>query len=351
MSEHHLTYRGAGVDVNLGEGFVQAIAQVVQSTHDRHSGRILKGTADFAGLFRLGGDYEDPVLVSGTDGVGTKLLLAQEFDRHDSIGVDLVAMCVNDILTTGAEPLFFLDYIATGKIDQGVLKTVVSGIARGCREAGCALLGGETAEMPDMYEPGKYDLAGFAVGVVERENIDNKTPVNAGDVIVALPSSGIHSNGYSLVRKIFGEKHRRDLVAQRLGAPIEDYLLKPTRIYANATQSALREEGISGMAHITGGGIPGNVGRVIPDDLQAKFHPERWTLPDIFPLIQEFGPVETVEMYGAFNMGLGFIYLVRKERVESLIGSLKCAGEQAIVVGEVVRKSKGDRPVVIEGVL
>ena len=350
MSEHRLTYSDVGVDVDLGEGFVQAIAQAVKSTHDSQKGRILEGASDFAGLFRLGGGYEDPVLVSGTDGVGTKLLLAQEFERHDSVGIDLVAMCVNDILTTGAEPLFFLDYIATGQIDQNVLKVVLSGIAQGCREAGCALVGGETAEMPDMYEPGVYDLAGFAVGVVERKNLDNKMPVKAGDAILALPSSGIHSNGYSLVRKVFGSKEKRDVAAQRLGVSIEDVLLEPTRIYAKGAKSVLGEEGISGIAHITGGGIPGNVSRVIPDDLQANFHPEKWAMPEIFPLIQEFGPVESVEMYRTFNMGLGFVFLVRAEQAESLLESLKNAGEQAMIVGEVVKKTRGGHSVAIEGI-
>ena len=350
MNEHHLTYRDAGVDVNLGEGFVQAIARDIKSTHVNQSGRILKGAADFAGLFRLGGEYEDPVLVSGADGVGTKLLLAQEFGRHDSIGVDLVAMCVNDILTTGAEPLFFLDYIATGKINQHVLKAVVSGIARGCREAGCALLGGETAEMPNMYEPGVYDLAGFAVGVIERENLDNRTPVKTGDAILALSSSGIHSNGYSLVRKIFESKETRDVAGQRLGVPIEDVLLEPTRIYTKGVLSVRRDEGISGIAHITGGGIPGNVNRVMPDELQAKFYPEKWVMPEIFSLIQEFGPVDSAEMYHIFNMGLGFVFLVRSERAESVLECLKNAGERLPVVGEVVRKPKGGHSVVIEGI-
>ena len=297
--------------MNLGEGFVEAIAQVVKSTHDNQGGRILKGAADFAGLFRLGGEYADPVLVSGADGVGTKLLLAQEFERHDSVGVDLVAMCVNDILTTGAEPLFFLDYIATGQIDQGVLKEVVFGVARGCREAGCALLGGETAEMPDMYEPGMYDLAGFAVGVVEREILNKRTPAKAGDAILALPSSGIHSNGYSLVRKIIREKQKRNAVEQRLGVPIEDVLLEPTRIYTKGAEFIRGEEEVSGIAHITGGGIPGNVSRVVPDELQAIFYPDKWTIPKIFPLFQEFGPVENAEMYRTFNMGLGFVILVK----------------------------------------
>ena len=350
MNEDRLTYRGAGVDLDLGEGFVQAIAQTVKSTHDGQSDRILKGPADFAGLFRLGGKYEDPVLVSGADGVGTKLILAQEFERHDSVGFDLVAMCVNDILTMGAEPLFFLDYIATGKIDESVLKATISGVARGCREAGCALLGGETAEMPDMYEPGVYDLAGFAVGVVEREYLENRTPVKIGDAIIALPSSGIHSNGYSLVRKIFKSNETRNIVAQRLGVPIEEALMEPTRIYAKGAQSVRYVEGVSGIAHITGGGIPGNVSRVIPDDMQAKFYPEKWVIPEIFPLIQEFGPVESVEMYRIFNMGLGFVFLVRAERVESLLENLQKAGEQAVVVGEIAQKPKCGNPVVIEGI-
>lgn len=350
MNKNRLTYRDAGVDVDLGEDFVQAIAQDVKSTHDSQSGRILKGAVDFAGLFRLGGEYEDPVLVSGTDGVGTKLLLAQELKRHDSVGVDLVAMCVNDILTMGAEPLFFLDYIATGKIDQGVLKAAVSGVARGCREAGCALLGGETAEMPDMYGPGVYDLAGFAVGVVEREKLKNRTPVKAGDAILTLSSSGIHSNGYSLVRKIFESEEIRGVATKRLGVPIEDVLLEPTRIYAKGANSVRGEEGISGIAHVTGGGIPGNVSRVMPDDLQAKFYPEKWVMPEIFPLIQEFGPVESAEMYRTFNMGLGFVFLVRAERAGYLLECLKNVDEEAFVVGEVVKKPKGGHSVVIEGI-
>ena len=285
-----MTYRDAGVDVDMGESFVRAINQVVKSTHEGQSGRILHKATDFAGLFHLGREYEDPVLVSGTDGVGTKLILAQEFGRHDSVGIDLVAMCVNDILTTGAEPLFFLDYIATGKVNQSVLKKVVSGIARGCQEAGCALIGGETAEMPDMYEHGVYDLAGFAVGVVEREKLENKIPVKSGDVILALPSSGIHSNGFALARKVFESKDKREMASQRLGVPFDEALLKPTRIYANAANAAREVEGICSIAHITGGGIPGNVSRVIPENLQAKFQLDKWLVPEIFLLIKEFGP-------------------------------------------------------------
>ncbi len=348
MNEYRLTYRDAGVDVGLGEGFAQAISQIAKSTHDSQKGRILRGPSDFAGWFRLG-KYEDPVIVSGTDGVGTKLLLAQEFGRHDTVGIDLVAMCVNDILTTGAEPLFFLDYIATGKIDESVLKTVVSGIAQGCREAGCALLGGETAEMPGMYKPNVYDLAGFAVGVVERKALDNYTRVKAGDAILALPSSGIHSNGYSMVRKIFDSKETRSEATRRLGIPIEDVLLEPTRIFTKGANCIRGDESVSDIAHITGGGIPGNVSRVMPDDLQAIFHPEKWATPEIFQLIREFGPIDYAEMYRTFNMGLGFVFFVRAERVDSLLEDFQNAGEETMVVGEVVKMPKSGRSVVIEG--
>ncbi len=349
MDAHHITYKGSGVDVSAGENFVRAIVQTVKSTHESQSGRVLKGTGDFAGLFHLGKDYEDPVLVSGADGVGTKLLLAQRLDRHGSIGVDLVAMCVNDVLTTGAIPLFFLDYIAAGKMDQRILVEVVSGIAQGCREAQCALLGGEMAEMPDLYPPGTYDLAGFAVGVVERRRLDGAAPVEAGDAILALPSSGVHSNGYSLLRKIFDSKGKREAATQRLAAPVEDALLEPTRIYVNGSEVIRREEGISGIAHITGGGIAGNVSRMMRDGLQARLYPEKWPMPEIFSLIQEFGPLEAAEMYRTFNMGLGFVFLVKAERAEPLLERLRNTGEEAMVVGEVVKRPKGGQAVVVKG--
>ena len=349
MSNHPLTYRGAGVDVEAGERFVRSIARAVKSTHESQGGRVLKGTADFAGLFRLGGGYEDPVLVSGTDGVGTKLLLAQQLNRHDSVGVDLVAMCVNDILTAGAEPLFFLDYVAAGRMEQGALADVVSGVARGCREAGCALIGGETAEMPDLYGPGAYDLAGFSVGVVERRSLEGAGRAEAGDAILGLPSSGAHSNGYSLLRRIFDSKAKRDAASRRLGAPVEDVLLEPTRIYARGAGAVRGDGAVCGAAHVTGGGLPGNVSRLIPDGLQARLRPDRWPLPRVFSLAQELGPVESAEMYRTFNMGLGFVFLVKAGRTEFLLDRLKNAGEEAMVVGEVVKRPKGGRSVVIEG--
>ncbi len=259
-------------------------------------------------------------------------------------------MCVNDILTTGAEPLFFLDYIATGRIDRGVLADVVSGIARGCREAGCALIGGETAEMPDLYAPGAYDLAGFAVGVVERRRLDDAPSAEAGDVILALPSSGVHSNGYSLLRKIFDSREKMEAAAQRLRLSVEDAFLAPTRIYANGVAAVRGERGMSGVAHITGGGIPGNVRRMVPDGLQAVLRPEKWPLPAIFPLIQELGPVAPAEMYRTFNMGLGLVFFARSGRAESLRDLLAAAGEEALIVGEVVQRPRGEPPVVIAGV-
>ncbi len=350
MSEHRLTYRGAGVDVEAGEGFVRAIAQSVKSTYETQKGRVLTGGADFAGLFRLGEGYEDPVLVSGADGVGTKLLLAQGCARHDTVGVDLVAMCVNDVLTSGAEPLFFLDYIATGKLDEGTLAEVVAGIAAGCREAGCVLIGGETAEMPDLYSPGVYDLAGFAVGVVERASLEEGSPPRAGDAILGLPSSGIHSNGYSLVRKIFASQEKRAAAERSLGVPLDDVLLEPTRIYARGAAVARKEPGVGGVAHVTGGGLPGNVGRVLPEGLQAVFRPSAWNVPDIFSVISALGPVETAEMYRTFNMGLGFVFIVRAERVDALREALAEAGEEALLVGEVVKRPKGAAAVRIEGV-
>lgn len=350
MPDRHLTYSGAGVDVDAGEGFVRAISRAVKSTHEGHGGRVLEGAADFAGLFRLGGGYADPVLVAGADGVGTKLLLAQRLGRHDSVGVDLVAMCVNDILTAGAEPLFFLDYIATGRVDREALADVVSGVARGCREAGCALIGGETAEMPDLYPPGAYDLAGFAVGVVERRRLDEAPSAEAGDVILALPSSGVHSNGYSLLRQIFDSGEKMEAAARRLRLSVEDAFLAPTRIYAHGAAAVRGADGVSGIAHITGGGIPGNVRRMVPDGLQAVLRPERWPLPPIFPLIQEMGPVAPVEMYRTFNMGLGLVLFARAHRAESLRDLLAASGEEALVVGEVVRRPEGAPPVIITGV-
>ncbi len=346
-----LTYRTAGVNVAAGEDFVQKISKAIRSTHAAHPGRILGEGADFAGLFRLGSDFRDPVLVSGTDGVGTKLKVAQQLGRHDSVGIDLVAMCVNDVLTTGALPLFFLDYIATGKLEAEVMAAVVEGVAEGCRRAGCALLGGETAEMPDFYEPGAYDLAGFAVGAAERKGLLGPDRVREGDLLLGLPSSGVHSNGYSLVRRIFAEEELESEVPHPdLGKPLGQVLLEPTKIYSAAAKVFRGKSAVHAIAHITGGGLPGNAGRVLPPDLQARFRPGGWPEPGIFGLISRRGPVERSEMFRTFNMGLGFVVAVDPAEIETVETALGDAGETSFRVGEVVKRKEGEPAVAIEGV-
>lgn len=298
------TYRDAGVDIEAGDALVDRIGPLARAT--RRDG-VVAGVGGFASLFSLQGRYRDPLLVSGTDGVGTKLLLAQRLGRHDTIGIDLVAMCANDVLTTGAECLFFLDYFATGRLDVGVAEAVIGGIAEGCRRAGCALVGGETAEMPGMYAPGHYDLAGFCVGAVEREGVLDGRAIVAGDVLVALPSSGLHSNGYSLVRRIVDDGGF-DLGADpgTLGRGLGEVLLEPTRIYA-AEMAAARRFGVKGAAHITGGGLPGNVGRVFPAGLGATLRWDAWDVPPVFRWLQEVGQVPTDDWVATFNLGVGLV--------------------------------------------
>lgn len=346
-----MTYRTAGVDVAAGEDFVQRISKAVRATHAAHPGKVLEAGADFAGLFHLGKDFQDPVLISGTDGVGTKLKLAQQLGRHDTVGLDLVGMCVNDVLTSGACPLFFLDYIATGKLEPEILAAVVEGIAEGCRSAGCVLLGGETAEMPDFYEPGVYDLAGFAVGAAERERLWGSERVQEGDLLLGLPSSGAHSNGYSLIRRIFSEEEIRNKEAYpTLGRPLGDILLEPTRIYASAIATLRGRDDVHAMAHITGGGLPGNAGRILPDDLQARFSPDEWPEPEIFGLIQQRGPVDRAEMFRTFNMGLGIVIAIDSGSLREVGSALSNAGETFYQVGEVVKRPADGLPVLIEGV-
>lgn len=346
-----LTYRAAGVDVAAGEDFVQKISKAIGSTRAAHPGRILVEGANFAGLFRLGTDFQDPVLVSGADGVGTKLKVAQQLGRHDTVGIDLVAMCVNDVLTTGALPLFFLDYIATGNLEPEVMAAVVEGVADGCRRAGCALLGGETAEMPDFYKPGTYDLAGFAVGAVERERLLGPERVQEGDILLGLPSSGIHSNGYSLVRQIFEEEELKNRSSHPyFGKPLGEVLLEPTKIYSIAVKAVRDKSAVHAIAHITGGGLPGNAGRIIPSELQARFHPGDWPEPGIFGLIASRGPVERSEMFRTFNMGLGLVVAVVPAEVEGIQKALGDAGETSFRVGEVVRGKDGEPVVAIEGI-
>ncbi len=310
-------YKEAGVDIDAGEAVVEGIREAVRST-----GRpeVLGGIGGFGGLFALG-KYREPVLVSGTDGVGTKLLVAQRLGRHGSIGVDLVAMCVNDIAVVGAEPLFFLDYFATGKLAPEVAVEVVEGIAEGCRQAGCALIGGETAEMPGMYGPGHYDLAGFAVGVVERDELLDGSDIQAGDVLVGLPSSGLHSNGYSLVRRIVEDLDWES--EYELGRPLGEVLLEPTRIYV---REVLAARDAKGFVHVTGGGFYENLPRVLPEGLGCSVEVGSWSVPPIFDLLASHGGLSTRELYRTFNMGIGMVAVMPPG--ETLDGG--------VVIGEVV---------------
>lgn len=322
-------YRDAGVDIDAADSLVERIGPMARST--TRPG-VLGGIGGFGGLFQLGatGRWRDPVLVSGTDGVGTKLLVAQQAGRHDTIGIDLVAMCVNDIVVAGAEPLFFLDYFATGKLEVEAAAEVVQGVAEGCRRAGCALLGGETAEMPGMYAPGHYDLAGFAVGVVERDEILDGSGVRPGDVLVGLPSSGVHSNGFSLVRKVVSEAGwALDADPGGLGRPLADVLLEPTRIYVKE-MLAVRDRMLA-AAHITGGGLPGNVPRVLPAGMGARLSRSAWEEPAIFSLLRDAGRIDEESMLRTFNCGLGMVLVTRAAHADDLARELG-----GTVVGEIV---------------
>src|SRR6478672_12878742 len=304
------TYREAGVDMDAGDEFVDRIKPLVRSTFRPE---VLTDLGGFGGLFRLQAkQYEDPVLVSGTDGVGTKLKVAFLMDKHDTIGIDLVAMCVNDIAVSGAEPLFFLDYFATGKLTVAKAQQVVSGIAEGCRQAGCALIGGETAEMPSMYPDGEYDLAGFAVGAVEKSQIIDGSKIVPGDVVLGLASSGAHSNGYSLVRKIISVA-QPDLKSDFHGRPLADVLLEPTHIYVKPLLALIASMEVKGMAHITGGGLVENVPRVLGDRFTAVLHRDAWTMPPLFTWLQQHGGVADAEMHRVFNCGIGMVVIVSKE--------------------------------------
>ena len=331
-----LTYRDAGVDIEAGEQLVERIKPLAQSTRSEH---VLGSLGGFAGLCSLPSDIEDPVLVSGTDGVGTKLKLAFELGRHDTIGIDLVAMCVNDIITVGARPLFFLDYFATSKLDVDQGEAVVKGIAEGCRQAECALLGGETAELPGFYASGEYDLAGFAVGVVSRKSIIDGKATRPGDLVVGVASSGLHSNGFSLARHALldGDEPLSLDDAFDGGETLGDALLRPTRIYVKAARIGL-EHGVHAMCHITGGGLPENLPRVTPEGLGIAIDSSSWTPGPVFALIQERGGVADAEMRRTFNLGVGFTMVVAPERASSLVDALNAGGERAFVMGEVTNR-------------
>jgi phosphoribosylformylglycinamidine cyclo-ligase len=331
-------YKAAGVDIDAGEELVERIKPMAKSTHRKG---VLGGLGGFGGLFSLAGQYRDPILVSGTDGVGTKLLVANLVGKHDTIGIDLVAMCANDVLVTGAEPLFFLDYFATGALDVSAAASVISGIAEGCRQAGAALLGGETAEMPGMYAPGHYDLAGFVVGAVERDEVLDGSDIIAGDKLVGLPSTGIHSNGYSLARKVLLNDGGLSLDADPegvLGTTLGLELLKPTKIYAEQMLSIRGR--FKGAAHITGGGLPGNIPRVLPKGCGAFLDGSAWNVPPIFGLIQRMGGISTEDMLRTFNMGLGMVLVVASSDAESvaaavggsIVGTVTESADQEVVV-------------------
>ena len=331
-----MDYRDAGVDVEAGRAFVDQIRNLVHSTFRPE---VIGGLGGFGGCFQLPGGFKEPVLVSGTDGVGTKLKIAQVLNRHDTVGIDLVAMCVNDVLTSGAEPLFFLDYVATSKLEPEQLTQVVAGIASGCRSAGCALLGGETAEMPGFYQVGEYDLAGFCVGIVEKSQMLDGSQVQIGDVAIALPSTGVHSNGLSLVRKIVDSKSLAwDERPQLLGGEsIAEAFLKPTQIYVKPVLAARQAElEIHGMAHITGGGLPENLPRCLGANQSIQINSNSWTIPPIFQWLAEVGSVSAEAMYNTFNMGIGFVLLVPPHQVEQTISFFKSQNISALAIGEVI---------------
>ncbi|BCA56333.1 phosphoribosylaminoimidazole synthetase [Nitrospira sp. KM1] len=335
------TYRDAGVDIDAGDEFVHRIKPLVRSTFRPE---VLTDLGGFGGLFRLQSkQYEDPVLVSGTDGVGTKLKIAFLMDKHDTVGIDLVAMSVNDIAVSGAEPLFFLDYFATGKLAVSKAQQVVGGIAEGCRQAGCALIGGETAEMPSFYADGEYDLAGFAVGVVDKPKIIDGKSIEPGDVLIGLASSGLHSNGYSLVRRILFEKAKLSVASKvpDLDRPIGEILLTPTRIYAKQILALVSEFPIKGIVHITGGGITENLPRVFPPGVRARIHRKVWTVPPVFGLLSRLGQVDREEMYRVFNMGIGLILVVPAPSSAGVLKKAASLGDQAWIIGEMVPASDG----------
>ncbi|WP_274883145.1 phosphoribosylformylglycinamidine cyclo-ligase [Vibrio harveyi] len=344
-----LSYKDAGVDIDAGNALVDRIKGAVKRTRRPE---VMGGIGGFGALCELPTKYKQPVLVSGTDGVGTKLRLALDMNKHDTIGVDLVAMCVNDLIVQGAEPLFFLDYYATGKLDVDTAADVVSGIADGCVQAGCALIGGETAEMPGMYEGEDYDVAGFCVGVVEKEDVIDGTKVAAGDALIAVGSSGPHSNGYSLIRKILevsGADKNEELAGRTLaGRTIGEHLLEPTKIYIKSALKMIEKHDIHAISHITGGGFWENIPRVLPEGTKAVIDGNSWEWPIIFKWLQEKGNVETHEMYRTFNCGVGLVVALPKDQADAAVALLKEEGENAWVIGEIAQAEANEEQVEIQ---
>jgi phosphoribosylformylglycinamidine cyclo-ligase len=331
-------YKQAGVNIEAGYEAVTRMKKHVQKTV---RAGVLGGLGGFGGMFDLSVlNLKEPVLVSGTDGVGTKLMIAFMMDRHDTIGIDAVAMCVNDIVVQGADPLYFLDYIACGAADPAKIEAIVKGVADGCEQAGCALIGGETAEMPGLYDQNEYDLAGFSVGAAEKSKLITGETIKPGDVLIGLSSSGIHSNGYSLVRKVFFNDAKWELTkyVEELGCTLGEELLKPTKIYVKPILAALKKFNLKGLAHITGGGFIENIPRMLPEGLGVKIKENSWPIPPVFDLISKLGQIEPKEMYNVFNMGIGMVIAVSKEEAPGLLELLAQSGEKAFEIGEVTNQ-------------
>ena len=341
-----LSYKDAGVDIDAGNALIERIKGVAKRTRRPE---VMTGLGGFASLFELPQGYKQPVLVSGTDGVGTKLRLAMDMGKHDTIGIDLVAMCVNDLIVGGAEPLFFLDYYATGKLNVDIAADVVSGIGDGCEMAGVALVGGETAEMPGMYEGEDYDLAGFCVGIAEKEEIIDGSKVATGDTLIALASSGPHSNGYSLVRKII-EVSNADLDQDLDGQPLKDALIAPTKIYVKSVLKLINASDVHALCHITGGGFQENIPRVLPATAKAVINTNSWDLPPVFKWLQENGNVDAFEMYRTFNCGVGMIACVPADKADSAVALLNAEGEQAWIIGHIEDAVEGEEQVDLVGI-
>ena len=344
MSKQSLSYKDAGVDINAGNALVELIKPEVKRTTRTE---VIGGLGGFGALCAIPSKYKEPILVSGTDGVGTKLRLAIDLKKHDTIGIDLVAMCVNDLVVQGAEPLFFLDYYATGKLDVDVAADVVKGIADGCVQSDCALVGGETAEMPGMYHAGDYDLAGFCVGVVEKSEIIDGSRVKNGDALIALGSSGPHSNGYSLVRKVIdvaGVNPATELLDNK---PLSEHVLAPTKIYVKSVLALIKQADVHAIAHLTGGGFWENIPRVLPKNTKAVIDEKSWKWPSVFNWLQEKGNIDTYEMYRTFNCGVGMVIALPQEQVETALAILKQAGENAWLIGHIEHAEDGAEQVVI----
>lgn len=342
-SDVSLSYRDAGVDIDAGDALVEAIKPFARRTMREG---VMGGIGGFGALFEVSKKFKEPVLVSGTDGVGTKLKLAFHLNRHDTVGIDLVAMSVNDILVQGAEPLFFLDYFACGKLDVPTATDVIKGIARGCELAGCALIGGETAEMPSMYPDGEYDLAGFAVGAVEKSKLIDGSKIAPGDVVLGLTSSGAHSNGYSLVRKIISLA-QPDLNADFHGRRLADVLLEPTRIYVKPLLALMTSLDVKGLVHITGGGLVENVPRVLGDKLTAVLQRDAWSMPPLFTWLQQHGGVADAEMHRVFNCGIGMVVIVGRENADAAIAQLSAAGETVMQIGQIRERRDGEAQTIV----